>query len=294
VARLMTIPEKMFDDVARFSDEVLGLKVPDKPRVLSYERQQFAVNFLREEIDEFQRAWDIGSVPDAADAMIDLVYVALGRLIEMGVPPGPVFQEVQRANMEKRLGRTKRGNDTDAAKPEGWKPPDHSWLLTLTEEEVAVLKMKPVGAKLMWDTKVLFTEKVLKDIAHNAEVEAIKEEVKLAQKKDPLKKPQTALIPYESTVAQAQAMAYGAYVKYEPWDWTKGRPFIQLLSSINHHLAAWADRERDDPESKVHHLGHALADIGMLIAFEAMGRGDLDDRRPVDTITMHILTEEET
>jgi hypothetical protein len=30
--------------------------------------------------------------------------------------------------MTKVFGRTKRGHDTDAAKPEDFVPPDHSWL----------------------------------------------------------------------------------------------------------------------------------------------------------------------
>ncbi len=291
MAKLMTIPEKMLDDVRRFSDEVLGLKIPDRPTLLTCERQQFALKFLREEIDEFEHAWDMGSVDDAADAMIDLVYVALGRLIEMGIPPGPIFDAVHRANMLKHKGENKRGTDIDAAKPEGWQAPDHSWLLTLTEEDVQVFKqVHSVNAKLMWVDPPWHppeTQKV--EVMRNSP-----DPTQLAQKKDPLSKPQTALIPYESTVAQADAMAYGAYVKYEPWDWTKGRSYSEVRSSIDHHLAAWFERERDDPESKVHHLGHALADIGMLLGFEAMKRTDLDDRRPAHTVTMHTPTEETT
>lgn len=310
MARMMTIPEKLLEDVQRFSDEVLGLKVPDTPTLLTYSRQQFAVEFLREEVNEFQQAWDNGSIDDAADAMVDLVYVALGRLIEMGVPPGPVFDTVHRANMAKHRGKTKRGTDTDAAKPEGWKAPDHSWLLTFTEADVKVLKqVHHTNATLKWVDPLwvdpLWVDSPQKKVevttdGHGTSNLTPEEESllnppkQMAQKKDPLAKPQTALIPYESTVAQAQAMAYGAYIKYKPWDWTGGRPFSQMRSSIDHHLAAWFDRERDDPESEVHHLGHALANIGMLLGFEAMGRTDLDDRRPAHTVTMHTPTEEAT
>ncbi len=291
MAKLMTIPEKMLEDVKRFSDEVLGMKIPDKPVLLAYERQQFAINFLREEINEFEHAWDIGSVTEAADAMIDLVYVALGRLLEMGVPPGPIFDEVHHANMRKHKGENKRGTDVDAAKPEGWRGPDHLWLLGIREQDVKVLRQpRSVHARLVWvDPPWNQPETQTVQVMRNSP-----DPTQLAQKKDPLKKPQTALIPYESTVAQANAMAYGAYVKYEPWDWTKGRSYSEVRSSIDHHLAAWFERERDDPESKVHHLGHALADIGMLLGFEAMKRTDLDDRRPAHTVTMHTPTEETT
>lgn len=276
--------EEMLTEVERFSKEILNINIPDKPSLLPHERQKFAVNFLKEEIEEFDHAWAVGDIPEAADALIDLVYVALGRLIEMGIPPGPVFHEVQRANMEKQKGRTKRGDDTDATKPGDWNPPDHSWLLTLKREHVEVLRQEhDPGDVLVW--KKPQTGGYL-PVAKAAKAE-------LADKKDPLAKPQTALIPYESIAAQADAMAYGAYVKYEPWDWTKGRPISQLKSSIDHHLAAAFDREDYDPESKVLHLGHALADIGMWVAFMAMGRKDLDDRRPRHTITYHRPDEED-
>ncbi len=113
----------------------------------------------------------------------------------------------------------------------------------------------------------------------------------LAEKKDLIMKPQLALIPYEAEVLEALGWGYGAYVKYRDvggaWNWTAGRPFTQVASSLRHHLGAWMDREIIDVESGVHHLGLARCNLSMLIAWEAMGRTDIDDRRPAHTVTFH-------
>lgn len=50
-----------------------------------------------EEIAEFLVAPDIY---EQADAMIDLIYFALGTLVEMGIKPDELFDIIQKANME--------------------------------------------------------------------------------------------------------------------------------------------------------------------------------------------------
>lgn len=120
---------KMSDDVEEFHRKVVHVDTPPTPRLLSDERQRWAENFLHEELQEFEDAHDKNSLEDAIDALVDLIYVALGRLLEMGVPPLEAFDPVHNANMAKVLGRTHRDSDTDAAKPEGWKPPDHAALV---------------------------------------------------------------------------------------------------------------------------------------------------------------------
>jgi len=59
-----------------------------------------------------------------ADALADLVYVALGTAYKMGLPFDSIWQAVQAANMRKVAGPTKRGNKVDACKPEGWVGPE--------------------------------------------------------------------------------------------------------------------------------------------------------------------------
>lgn len=129
--------------VERFNREIIGWPVPVEPRVLPQDRAEFRMNHVKEEIDEFLNATLEANLPEAADAIIDLVYVALGALVEMGVCVAPAFAEVHRANMEKVRGTKPNRPDNqggyDAIKPAGWRAPDHSWLVTTTPEEFRAL-----------------------------------------------------------------------------------------------------------------------------------------------------------
>jgi predicted HAD superfamily Cof-like phosphohydrolase len=75
--------------------------------------------------------WECDQAQDfneQVDAILDLIYFAIGRLYEMGVPEEVAkmyFNNVHKANMKKVRGKTKRGHDADASKPEGWQPPFH-------------------------------------------------------------------------------------------------------------------------------------------------------------------------
>ncbi len=135
------------ESVSRFNSEVIGLDAPDTPRVLSGERLEFARGHLVEELNEFIEASALCDVPAAADALVDLVYVALGRLYEMGVHAGHAFRDVHNANMTKVRGRKARAveSDADAVKPEGWKPPDHSWLAYVSKDVVEAIRAAQAG-----------------------------------------------------------------------------------------------------------------------------------------------------
>lgn len=118
--------------VDRFNEEVRGVVPPRTPRTLDARRLRSSLQAMQEEIDEFEEATREGDVVAAADGLVDLVYFALGRLHEMGVPARAVFDEVQRANMEKvpgTLAKRQGWQGRDAVKPDGWVGPDHSWLL---------------------------------------------------------------------------------------------------------------------------------------------------------------------
>lgn len=129
------IAARMLVKVAEFNREVVALPIPETPQVLGEQRRTWANAALQEELKEFNDAADAGDVLEAADALIDLVYFALGRLVEMGVPATAVMDEVQRANMDKERGElSKRPGSMghDAVKPSGWRAPDHAWLLGFT------------------------------------------------------------------------------------------------------------------------------------------------------------------
>lgn len=136
------IAARMLVKVADFNREVVALPIPETPQVIGPERQNWANAALQEELTEFNEAIDSGDVLEAADALIDLVYFALGRLVEMGVPAIAVMDEVQRANMDKEQGElSKRPGSMghDAIKPAGWQAPDHAWLLGFSLSDVREL-----------------------------------------------------------------------------------------------------------------------------------------------------------
>lgn len=130
---------RMLFKVETFNRDVVALPIPEVPTIMSKQRVEWAKTALNEELTEFGDACESGDVLEAADALIDLVYFALGRIVEMGVPAAAVMDEVQRANMGKKQGELSKRPGAmghDAVKPEGWKAPDHSWLLSFTLADV--------------------------------------------------------------------------------------------------------------------------------------------------------------
>lgn len=84
--------------------------------------------FMREELMEFHEAAQKGDLAEAADALIDIVYVAKGTAVMMGLPWKQLWEDVQRANMEKVKVVQERGTEKElyhvfVTKPPGWNPP---------------------------------------------------------------------------------------------------------------------------------------------------------------------------
>lgn len=120
----------------RFAMEIIGLPIPETPTRLDTGRKDWALSALTEELTEFR---DATTLEEEADALIDLSYFALGRIVEMGLAPSALFEEVHNANMRKVRGElSKRPNARgyDATKPEGWTPPFLAPLLTARLEHV--------------------------------------------------------------------------------------------------------------------------------------------------------------
>lgn len=117
-----------FDDVAEFHERFGLLISGGSPRLLDLELFRFRLKFLHEELDEFTDAHLRGDLVEAADGLIDLVYVALGTAVMMGLPWQALWDEVHRANMKKirvaSSDESKRGSAFDVRKPASWVPPD--------------------------------------------------------------------------------------------------------------------------------------------------------------------------
>jgi len=110
-----------YDKVKEFHRTFLH-PVSEKPTMLSKERVRTRYYWMFEELEEF---YSSDNVVDQTDAMIDLIYFALGTLVEMGVKPQVPFEIVQKANMDKLWpdGKPHFDENTKTIKPEGWKDP---------------------------------------------------------------------------------------------------------------------------------------------------------------------------
>lgn len=99
-----------------------GHPVSDKPKQMSGERAQKRYKWMLEEINEFLEADEI---VEQADAMIDVIYFALGTLVEMGIEPDSLFRIVQEANMSKLWpdGKPHYNEDGKTIKPSTWVDP---------------------------------------------------------------------------------------------------------------------------------------------------------------------------
>lgn len=136
------IMNHMAAGVEKFNREIIGLPIPNEPSLLTPERHKFRTGHLSEEMVELLKDHEAGDIDGVADALIDLIYVALGYLVEMGLTPQPLFDEVQAANMRKQRGeQSKRPGSLgyDAVKPEGWTGPDFADYLKLTTDDVRVI-----------------------------------------------------------------------------------------------------------------------------------------------------------
>ena len=102
--------------------EKFGHPVGKKPMQMSAERSKKRYNWMLEEINEFIEADEI---VEQADAMIDVIYFALGTLVEMGIEPDNLFQIVQEANMSKLWpdGKPHYNSEGKTIKPITWVDP---------------------------------------------------------------------------------------------------------------------------------------------------------------------------
>jgi predicted HAD superfamily Cof-like phosphohydrolase len=94
------------------------------PGLLDKERVRKRLLWMQEELDEFR---DSNTLTEQADAMIDLIYFALGTLVEMGVKPDKLFDIVHNANMRKLFpdGKPRYNSDGKTIKPKTWEDPEN-------------------------------------------------------------------------------------------------------------------------------------------------------------------------
>ena len=112
----------MVDDVYAFHEK-FDLLRHSSPVHLTQRKLDERVECMQEELTEFSTAVQTQDLAAMADALVDLVYFALGTAVMLGLPWVELWDDVQRANMGKVRGETKRGHRVDVTKPPSWKGP---------------------------------------------------------------------------------------------------------------------------------------------------------------------------
>ncbi|MFI3248693.1 MAG: HAD family hydrolase [Rikenellaceae bacterium] len=114
--------KKEWNGVREFHEK-FGHPCPDAPVMIDTKRALSRGKWMNEEVAEFLVAKDIY---EQADAMIDVIYFALGTMVEMGLEADELFDIVQSANMAKLFPDGKphyNPKDGKVIKPEGWEDP---------------------------------------------------------------------------------------------------------------------------------------------------------------------------
>ena len=124
--------EDAYDKVREFH-LAFNHEAPKKPELLPADRMVKRYNWMHEELEEFRNAT---SIHDQADAMVDLMYFALGTLVEMGVRPGKLFEIVHSANMKKLWpdGKVHYAADGKVIKHPSWTPPEPELLAEINRQ----------------------------------------------------------------------------------------------------------------------------------------------------------------
>lgn len=117
----------VFDDTDAFQ-RFYGLK-PEEDAPAAFiddDKMQMKISHIQEEFDELKRAYAAGDLAEAADAIIDLIYVASGLMNLLNLPANALWRDVQNSNMigkerVKSLDEaTKRGTTFDVRKTKDW------------------------------------------------------------------------------------------------------------------------------------------------------------------------------
>ena len=107
--------------------------IPDNNELVN-----FRTSFLMEELAEYTQAITKKDAAGALDALVDIVYIALGTAWLFNLPFDKAWNEVQKANMSKVRAKSKskkRGTAFDVIKPKGWEAPN---IERIVEEEIDI------------------------------------------------------------------------------------------------------------------------------------------------------------
>ena len=129
----MSLMKDIKDFHERYEMEYTG-----EPRVLPYDLFQFRIEFMKEEMIEYINASDFkkGNMADQLDALVDLTYIILGTAYLQGFDFDEAWRRVHAANMKKVKGVSKRSDQYDVIKPDGWVAPDLTDLVQVQQRDL--------------------------------------------------------------------------------------------------------------------------------------------------------------
>lgn len=119
------------DDIADFHFK-FGLEQTEMKVELHPNEWELRHKRLIEEIQEYREAAEMDDDEAVLDALVDIVYIALGTAYRRGWDFAEAWRRVHDANMSKERGRannSKYGSQFDIVKPEGWVGPSHADLV---------------------------------------------------------------------------------------------------------------------------------------------------------------------
>lgn len=125
-------PRPLSGGLNRAAIELIKAGVDQLRRTSDGDWLPFRVGFLFEEVLEYVDAARSADLAGQLDALVDLIYVALGTAHAQGLPIEEAWARVHAANLKKERGtreNSKRRSPFDVVKPAGWTAPDLSDLV---------------------------------------------------------------------------------------------------------------------------------------------------------------------
>ena len=127
---MSSIEETFVRDVIEFNRDLLGI-AQRQVQPLDLEEHTHLSMALQEELKEFNDAVMQGQIVESVDALIDLMYFAVGGLWKHGLTHEQIVKSmraVHAANMLKRKGKVAKRytGAADAVKPEDWVAPEEA------------------------------------------------------------------------------------------------------------------------------------------------------------------------
>lgn len=298
---------KELEDVIKFNQEIIGLKPAE---YLNSKQLKWFNGVIKEELEEFNVAngkyvtcvadMQDGLYPkedalleikaEMLDALIDLIYYALGRFYEIGGTSEDfdcIWEAVHRANMNKKRGNKGRGSDDDAIKPEGWQSPEGTYIafkkcqrnknqFEMPNRLDSNVVYGPECVKLEQALEKTSTAELKKACDFNKHISlgiellkqtpgasSINEAIAINKSKPDYKydngKPNLAVVFGGFPKALRDVGHIGTFgaSKYLPYSWKRVDNLQErYMSALLRHVLEILDKNEFDNETGRHHLGH--------------------------------------